>query len=360
MSKGIAYESIAKIILYIVLPIVVIGLLFFTYAPEGFKSISESLGLLPKETGAGKASVLIAAIKCSYYRCVEGCNSDNVKDLKIGNLKCKEDFCKPGSQDSSGKVCGDNSKNSPVAVTLSEDGLLSLDDLSFLTCLKLSPKNSCNYMGGNMENTVTVQASAVKEETLVTGGACRYQSYKSFVVKAGSYNVWTTFSPTIIDTVVCTKTAEEAKKEEEKAAAGGCIKSDKSTEQLVDDTTKGTCEDKYGKKYEDYCKDDRYLVEYYCDRNKKDGVCYSKEHDCGMTSCGARGCKCIDGKCEQPQPCKCVPELTGFRCRHCTSDVEGNYCWEDKDCTECRCSKDIWGNKQWSAGCGKNAGKPCS
>jgi hypothetical protein len=100
-----------------------------------FKAGTQGSTILPT---VPESLELEEAIACSYYRCTEGCASPQVRDTVI--LNCRTEFCKPQFTDSGtadGKVCGDNSKNHPVKVTIPSSSYLSqvviLSSLSQLT-----------------------------------------------------------------------------------------------------------------------------------------------------------------------------------------------------------------------------------
>ena len=93
------------------------------------------------------AKNVIEAIQCSYYRCLKGCNSEEVKiiDEDYG-FDCKAQYCDDehkGLQDNQGKICGENSKKYPVVAKVLETKgeILNKEDLGSTTkCLNLQSK----------------------------------------------------------------------------------------------------------------------------------------------------------------------------------------------------------------------------
>jgi hypothetical protein len=148
---------------------------------------------------APEAVVLQYALQCSYYRCVKGCNSDEVKRLKYSatenSFDCSE-FCKPEFTDTGtadGKVCDDNAKANPVTAEVVASGgeKISLDKLNFAFCL--TKVDSCGS-GVNYPNFVFIEKSSVKDETKI---ACRasgnpLSGFSAAIINDGSYKIWTT------------------------------------------------------------------------------------------------------------------------------------------------------------------------
>lgn len=70
-------------------------------------------------------NLLIKAMTCAYYRCIEGCNSGRVKisweDEYGEKVSCVRDFCKSDWRDEEGKICGDVAKENPVRIYLESE-----------------------------------------------------------------------------------------------------------------------------------------------------------------------------------------------------------------------------------------------
>lgn len=123
-------ESTAKIVLIMVL--VVVGVIMIGYSMTGFEDVAGILESFFKESEkAEKDPTLETAIKCVYYRCKEGCESDIIDTLYTESFKCK-DFCDPSKYKdevfpwlSDDKICEQESADYPVVFFLSEHTMLT-------------------------------------------------------------------------------------------------------------------------------------------------------------------------------------------------------------------------------------------
>jgi len=108
-----------KIILIVLCVAVGLIFLFAMLVPYANKFLNPS-DIIP---GSNPESVdLENAMKCTYYRCVNGCDSDQVKSLTAtwsdpqtrSDVSCA-DFCTPGKT-----ICNADSKNNPVRIDILE------------------------------------------------------------------------------------------------------------------------------------------------------------------------------------------------------------------------------------------------
>jgi len=162
------------------------------------------------QAGTEEASALHAAIKCSYFRCMDGCGKESVKNIPIGSKNCDTNYCVPYQKD--GKVCGDDAKANPVKVTIPNNQVIIKEKLKVGDlggCVIKS--DSCNTQFA-MKGWVNIQKDAIVEKQWEVT-TCPYirtqvQGYNKVVVNAGRYEVWTTQAAGLLGgltTVVCFK-----------------------------------------------------------------------------------------------------------------------------------------------------------
>lgn len=108
------------------------------------RTIGEHLGI---DINDDENPEIIAAIRCSHYRCKEGCNlteSKNIEKLSwedTGKKVYCKDFCDPELLDLLGiehpdlKVCGEDSDNYPVEFNNPEDVTITHSQLKEFTCI---------------------------------------------------------------------------------------------------------------------------------------------------------------------------------------------------------------------------------
>ncbi|PIX51079.1 MAG: hypothetical protein COZ52_00760 [Candidatus Aenigmarchaeota archaeon CG_4_8_14_3_um_filter_37_24] len=127
MSKGMAEETVYKLVLAVLLIVV---MSWFLLGP-GKNIMNGFLDYLMSLFGMDPASQRLAksfqvALTCSYYRCKDGCDKPGLdklqwKDSEDKIWSCKDDFCNKewtdtGEED--GKICDDDTKAHPVTFTM--------------------------------------------------------------------------------------------------------------------------------------------------------------------------------------------------------------------------------------------------
>lgn len=192
MNKG-AIDTAKQLILLIVIIILVVFLLF-TYVPKGFANLwNQLLGI---EIEGPKARSLKAAISCSYYRCMEGCNGNGVKDHRSNvatygeDFNCTRDFCNSSWQDSGGKICDDNAKSYPVVISM-EEGMLSKEDLDFAKCIFEVEKISEWAVPDFVTIDKTIKKNFLENETCGVEGVAGGTGIKRVIIGSGTYYIWT-------------------------------------------------------------------------------------------------------------------------------------------------------------------------
>lgn len=124
MTKGI--DRAVTSLIFIIIVVVIGAVLLFTYAPYLQNVIAQ---YFPGQT---QQSVdFDNVLKCAYYRCVDGCNSDKVKSMTATwsdpqthtDVSCA-DFCKSG-----GTICNTDSSSNPVRIDIGEKAYLAQDKL---------------------------------------------------------------------------------------------------------------------------------------------------------------------------------------------------------------------------------------
>lgn len=154
-------------------------------------------------TSAPEAIVLQNAIQCSFDRCVYGCNSDQVKNLKYsigGNFFDCTQFCKPEWTNTGiidGKICDDKAKANPVVayVASNQGEKISLSKLSFAPCILQTDKCSPTT---DFQKVIYIEQSIAKENSATTA-TCPIKlpqtegilGISSIVIKQGTYKIWT-------------------------------------------------------------------------------------------------------------------------------------------------------------------------
>jgi hypothetical protein len=190
MNKG-AIDTAKQLILLIIIVILVVFLMF-KYIPQGFANLwNQLLGI---KTEGLKAYSLDAAISCSYYRCIEGCNSDGVKNSNVvaygEDFNCSRDFCKLEWQDSGGKICDDNAKSHPVVVSM-EEGMLSKEDLDFAKCIFEVEKPGEWAVPDFVTIDKAIKKNILEEEACGVEGVAGGTGIKKANIGSGTYYIWT-------------------------------------------------------------------------------------------------------------------------------------------------------------------------
>lgn len=138
----------------VILVILLIGVVVFS-APkivQQFSSFSwENLvnTFLRKEE-ATPAEMLEEAIKCVYYSCIEGCESENVADENYKYIKCRSDYCRDEWVDTSNyyiekgdttkRICV-NSMKHPIPVIVTDNQAIFKKDFEKICCIETSYVN---------------------------------------------------------------------------------------------------------------------------------------------------------------------------------------------------------------------------
>jgi hypothetical protein len=135
-------------------------------------------------------SELEAAIVCSYYRCMKGCSSKEVNDLK---MKFDEKLfdCASFCENSEGKICDENAMRTPIKVDVGGKEDISKQDFGFAPCI-MRITNYDDYPGGDFINIQKTKVKLIEEEE------CKSESYgilkgavKKATIDAGTYYIWT-------------------------------------------------------------------------------------------------------------------------------------------------------------------------
>ena len=202
-SKGVTTQLVAILIVLIVLAVGV-------YFIWNYIAKNANIDLNPFNWGAGgstpnapEAIVLENAIKCSYYRCVNGCNSDDVKKLQydVGGLSfdCLK-FCDPAwtnNGKSDGKICDDSAKQHPVIASVGAKGgeKITTNKINFAACFEET--DTCG-LGYTIPKYIVIEKAAVLENTetkiycALPGNRGSVPGFSALVINQGSYKIWTT------------------------------------------------------------------------------------------------------------------------------------------------------------------------
>jgi hypothetical protein len=184
--KGMEGKVIWMIVAMVIAIIIALVLSLFVFKGQawGFSSITDMVdewfGMSSPEE-----KTVIKAMACSYYRCIEGCNSGLVKSAiwedEDGNrISCLESFCKVEWRDSDGKICGDNSRAHPVEVSVGEP--VTLSPGGFFKGIK--PVSECTKSAGGAGylGTDWVFVDEKLKEGFCDKSRCE--------MKAGEYFIW--------------------------------------------------------------------------------------------------------------------------------------------------------------------------
>jgi len=217
MSKATYPVGAIVALVLVVAFIAIMALIFLKFSNTNPLSDLLSLFNAGNTPNAPDAITLEAAIQCSFYRCTEGCASDNVKKLKnpTGGVPfdcssfCQEDWTDTKKPD--GKVCDDNAKAHPVTAdvlqTTYNGEKLSLSNIGFSPCIGES--TSCGSPEKGRPKFIYIETNSVAPNTETKKG-CMYSSgFQSLVVIPGSYKVWTTSRSFLGDTGQATYVCSE-------------------------------------------------------------------------------------------------------------------------------------------------------
>jgi len=145
MGKGFAVTTMVELVIAAIILFLLVPPLFGVFK-EVYAAIMQSLGLI-------KYSNIEEAMKCSYYRCVEGCASPRMLETKwteggdtVDCNKYCQDPLKGGFYEGDDlKVCGENADRYPVKVEVKTDTseTISKDHVSNIA----TPDNCIVYLG---------------------------------------------------------------------------------------------------------------------------------------------------------------------------------------------------------------------
>ncbi len=226
-------ESTAKIVLIMVL--VVVGVIMIGYSMTGFEDVAGILESFFKGSEkAEKDPTLETAIKCVYYRCEEGCDSDIIDTLYTESFKCA-DFCDLSKIENTldrvkimnsklygeeHKICEDDSTRFPVVFSLSEHTMLTpikRDSEHYLT-KPLYIVEDCDSVGGysfpsSGHTPINIDESVIddpdeycedKEDFLVGDPAnmATDDAYTKCLIEAGTYQLtWVSRTIGVLPTI---------------------------------------------------------------------------------------------------------------------------------------------------------------
>jgi len=192
--KGIEGKFIVTIVLVVVVILLAVGFVISQGGPAKWPFVWALFNEATGEYNKPTADKLDAAIKCSYFRCVSGCNADEIKDLEVevgGKIKkCKEDLCDPIQKD--GKVCGQ--ENALQATVSNADGeLLQKENIPFVSCIR--DEQNCGDIKGP-EGFVVIIKEGIKENTADESDFCRvpypgHPGIKRVIILPATYKIWT-------------------------------------------------------------------------------------------------------------------------------------------------------------------------
>jgi len=211
MSKG-ATETIW--IGFVAIPLAIILLIlggyFLSRIPKEGQSLWDyikELFITTNEITGPRAELLVDAIKCSYYRCDEGCNSQEVRKMSDksyvdeNSWNCS-DYCKPEWTDTgtiNGKICNDNSKYHPVIVSIKYEGIIERKTIEEFELLEQSDcKKVFEEADGIPFSTISLPKSFSCEKD--------WTGYiKKCEIPSGTYYVWGGATYGIDYSVICDK-----------------------------------------------------------------------------------------------------------------------------------------------------------
>ena len=130
--KGAEAIALPVVLGVALLILVLFGGLGAMNVAQGLVDYAKSI-LIGREPRQFTEETFLAAVKCSYLRCAEGCGSSDLASTdkihtKDGEKDCKTDFCLPYA-DSENKVCDALAKDHPVYMDIESSFVMSADDL---------------------------------------------------------------------------------------------------------------------------------------------------------------------------------------------------------------------------------------
>ena len=337
MHKGVATRYLVFMILGI---IVFASMMFFAiaYGP-GWVDMAMQIvyGLTtPEENGEQFREELIEAIKCSHYRCTDGCTKAiNMVDYDTFS-QCAVEFCTGETIercDTNGdkKICGDEAEECPITLTVSRASISKESLKDIITCV-VTDDSWWDPVGATYHNFVylekdlldNIERESCKYTVLGTGvndaiteaevsGSVVIESYIGFppVENGPQGNRLHTITTTVKKV--------------------SCIDTDGGNNKLI----KGTCTDSFGS-YTESCWSTTEVVEYMC--NPEGTSCI------GLVdlNCPSDAPVCVDGACitttTTTSPPESCDELGGNCIARGICDIEPDLgCISSSDCTGPNC-----------------------
>ncbi len=165
----------------------------------------------------GGPESLINAIRCSYYRCVEGCSSNKLNIL-IDGQNCNKTFCAPYIIDDGfavfDKICDENAREHPIPITLDYETKITKGNFEWLKDGKsriIKEPSDCmsNSFSITYPSSIYIKESSIKDSSLDDP---RMVFLGSVTIKPDNYYIYTTGGNTFIWDSKCGKLPEESLK----------------------------------------------------------------------------------------------------------------------------------------------------
>ncbi len=122
-------------------------------------------------------SPLVVAAECSWARCVQGCNSGTIAQLRVGEFKCA-DFCVDGDRNGifdgdtndDKKICNEEAQAFPVIFAQNKEDIIGKNEFkSFAYC----PRAEQTIAEENIINrVVSIDVSTIEPNTITTEQCC--------------------------------------------------------------------------------------------------------------------------------------------------------------------------------------------
>ncbi len=190
-----------------------VGAFLYIKAPDLVKTIMELLGFKPSTTASSEP--LINAIRCSYYRCVEGCSSNKLNIL-IDGQNCNKTFCAPYIIDDGfavfDKICDKVAADNPIPVTLDYETKITRDNFEWFSSKggEIMYEDKSCVPPYTHENSIFIKGNLLIDTTKVLLGLGTITKAE---LKSGKYYIWTgdvgSGSNTIIWDSSCSSTGKE-------------------------------------------------------------------------------------------------------------------------------------------------------
>jgi len=195
MGLGLAVPKMGNLTLVAIVVIALSAVLLLFVVPVLIPQVVgflQDMGILPGGGEELDVTNMKNAILCSYYRCVDGCESmpDEIKDLEIyvdeeEVKKCYDGFCPVSARDAEGQICDrvkvisgtfeEKSKNFPVEVFIKNPARL---DLTITEELGYTARYCGTFFEGDEECNAHETIGGTKAFGLVPKGSeCHMQSW---------------------------------------------------------------------------------------------------------------------------------------------------------------------------------------